>query len=460
MGLFLPQRWRRQPQYPVGINLGNPLTSGLIVLVNSSQLHEANSNTVGIPKTVTKNAAPYGVGTLVAQSTAAGINFAAAKVIGAGDTTTFVLASNFTAVGSYVYMAGSYSGSVGIGLIHRHISITSQRWGVLDGATFYSSGEGTPIDSALHLFVHTRNGTNKVLYRDGILKSTTAGANLDVSTATGWVQNNLATGDTSGCNANIFMSGRYNRALSLEEIRELNANPWQLFAPIRRPIFVGGGTGPQPVTGLAKSAGGGYAAAFGISDSPGFAKAAGGGAAKASGFGASPGSAEAAGGGYAKALGEQSHDKFGAAKVAGGGRARAFGEGAVLNDAHATGGGAAKTPLGLPGYTSGTVRATGGGAAKAFGVQNVGILGRAHAAGGGISISPALANRIGQAAAGGGGAARAFSSASTHSGTAYAAGGGAARAFGAAPPPPSNVDHWIHGWPVNADGAVVLRVMP
>jgi hypothetical protein len=146
--------------------------------------------------------------------------------------------------------------------------------------------------------------------------------------------------------------------------------------------------------------------------------------------------------------------------VAGGGAARAFGSAAVLWDANAAGGGAAKTLLGVPGYTAGSIRVAGGGAAKAFGVQNVGIVGFAHVAGGGAAAAPTIANHIGIANAAGGGAVTAVSSGHTGFGTAAAAGGGATRAVGSSPLPPSVVDHWIMGWPVNAEGAVIVHIVP
>ena len=277
----------------------------------------------------------------------------------------------------------------------------------------------------------------------------------------------------------LFYVAGFNTQLSDGAMRALFENPWQILVPLRRPVlFIGG---PVGVVGSAKSAGGGATKATGATTRAGAAKSAGGGATKATGVTARAGSAKSAGGGAAKSQGTSATPTVGSAKAAGGGAsgsvgatartgtatssgggsARAQGAAAVLHTAAAAGGGAAiPAGRGSPGHTSVGSASAGGGAARAIGVQNVGILGTARAAGGGCAISPTLANRIGWAVAGGGGAARATAQSATHSGTARAAGGGAARAFGATTPPPSNVDHYIHGWPVSQSGAVIVRIMP
>ena len=267
-------------------------------------------------------------------------------------------------------------------------------------------------------------------------------------------------------------------ALTDSHAKQLYDEPWSL-GVFRRPVFFIGG--PAGVVGSAKSAGGGATKATGATTRAGAAKSAGGGATKATGVTTRVGSAKSAGGGAAKSQGTSVTPTVGSAKAAGGGAsgsvgatartgtatssgggsARAQGAAAVLHTAAAAGGGAAiPAGRGSPGHTSVGSASAGGGAARAIGVQNVGILGTARAAGGGCAISPTLANRIGWAVAGGGGAARATAQSATHSGTARAAGGGAARAFGATTPPPSNVDHYIHGWPVSQSGAVIVRIMP
>ena len=229
-------------------------------------------------------------------------------------------------------------------------------------------------------------------------------------------------------------------------------------------ISAGGGAtksvGTSQRATTAKSAGGGVARSVGASSKSGTAKSIGGGVARGIGSSIIPvsGSAKSAGGGASASAGTSS--RLGSAKSAGGGSARAQGIGANLGIARVAGGGTAKpVSQGSPGHTGSAV-SFGGGAARAIGVQNVGILGTARTAGGGAAVSPTLANRIGWAIVGGGGAARATAQGATHSGFAAAAGGGAAKAFGAVTPPPSSVDHYIHGWPVSKSGAVIVRIMP
>ena len=381
---------------------------------------------------------------------------------------------------------------------------------VANAGTFYNNGFNPPlINNAVNAVVATqvnvgglqttgnfRTAINGVLYTSTVptysTDSSTAGGACNIGVNWYSVDRTFAGG--------IFLVACWRRTFTDTELVALSNNPWQIFEEDRRSIFLGGGVTPPAFTGTAisagggaaksvgtsqrtttaisagggaaksvgtsqrtttaKSAGGGVARSAGTSSKSGTAKSIGGGAARGIGSGAAPvsGSAKSIGGGATAGAGTGA--RVGSAKSAGGGSARAQGIGANLGVARVAGGGTAKpVSQGSPGHTGSAV-SFGGGAARAIGVQNVGILGTARTAGGGAAVSPTLANRIGWAIAGGGGAARATAQGATHSGFAAAAGGGAAKAFGAVTPPPSSVDHYIHGWPVSKSGAVIVRIMP
>jgi len=147
----------------------------------------------------------------------------------------------------------------------------------------------------------------------------------------------------------------------------------------------------------------------------------------------------------------------GTAAAVGGATTKAAGVGNTVGSGKAVGG--ATTKAAGVGVTVGTAAARGGGAAKATGSGSSIGTGTAAAVAGGSAKAAGASAKLGAGKAVAGGAAKA-AGAATHSGTAAAVGGAAAKAVGAAPLPPSEVDHYIQGWPVNAAGAVIVHVVP
>ena len=147
----------------------------------------------------------------------------------------------------------------------------------------------------------------------------------------------------------------------------------------------------------------------------------------------------------------------GTAAAVGGATTKAAGVGNTVGSGKAVGG--ATTKATGSGVTVGTAAARGGGAAKATGSGSSIGTGTAAAVAGGSAKAAGASAKLGAGKAVAGGAAKA-AGAATHSGTAAAVGGAAAKAVGAPPLPPSTVDHYIQGWPVNAAGAVIVHVVP
>jgi hypothetical protein len=161
-------------------------------------------------------------------------------------------------------------------------------------------------------------------------------------------------------------------------------------------------------------------------------------------------------------------DALGVAKTFGGGAVAAQGEpvvpGTVTGSTEVWGGGAVTLPDGTPARF---------GSAKAFGggwVSNDGHktgAGDAYVAGGGAVEAEGEAAVPGETNGstevyGGGWLGFGPPGAGTKAvvGSAYVAGGGYVKAYGGPPPPPSNVDHYVQGWPVAANGAVIVRFAP
>ena len=94
------------------------------------------------------------------------------------------------------------------------------------------------------VFIGVYDGVNVSLYKNGKLVGSTAatGSLTYVNAADrGPVLGNYYnyTGTARSFVGDIYVASLWKRALSDAEIKSLSDNPWQIFAPIRTPIFVG-----------------------------------------------------------------------------------------------------------------------------------------------------------------------------------------------------------------------------
>ena len=458
MALFLPRRWRSQPQYPVGVNA--KVSSQIVSAVNLL------------------SRSPWDVvhGTILTPSsgviTAVGRQGIGVSVVGAADNIAFPADAR--------YSCGT--GSFSVLLVFRSASSSvTIPWSIGYGAAWDASPYYGPWDLTARGVDSIRSGITAELNTDyvilwaynpnvgptftinnlttGNLTQQTVASTLTPSavTSTSYIGN--YSGLNTGNNDLISLDVRWNRAIIGSEAIELVREPWaNVFAPLHaRRFFVGGG-GPVIVTGSATARGGGAARAFGGAVRGGTARVGGGGLAKATGNTIGNGSATARGGGAAKAVGTSSIVTVGSAKAAGGGAAKATGSTIGNGSATARGGGAVKAVGNSSTVIIGSAKAVGGGYARVSGSGVV--VGSARADGGGAARSSGAAVRVGVARCGGGGAATAASAPISRTGSAAAAGGGRARAQGSKPAPPGIVASYVHGWPVNGAGSVIVRVMP
>jgi len=386
MALFLPQRWRRQPQYPVRIDRNNPLTIGLGVLLTTAYGARLNNVSPTADTSVTgfgrsEKGLKYTGTTSSTFAWQVGVNPDAITIAALFDLSAL---ANFNQLCAY-----EQSATANIAYDLRLGSTAT------DTKTYF----GRTSASGQRFFRGTANAFANESFSNTLVISSPNG--LIESAPTYYANKTLITlGDDLGAAGqqnsrsvdSLYIGTRqdgashfwgtiyqfvvWSRQLSAAESLEWAANPWQLFAPLPTRRYFIGAAGPVIVVGTAKASAGGNA--------------------KAVGTGAGLGTAKASAGGNAKAVGTAA--TIGIAKASGGGEASAVG----------TAGAVSKT---------GTGSATGGGAARAVG-------------------------------------AKAFS------GIAAAQGGGNAKAVGGVPPPPGLVDHYIHGWPVNKDGALLVRIMP
>lgn len=240
--LILPSRRVVQPQGPVEVNSENGLARGLIF----SDVRPRLANASSITGTVTEASGAGGSGINVAS----GSNFFSyGTVAQIGPPLTMVLQYVITATPS------------GAGRTFGNLSASNYGYGFGPNTTnnrviFSRSGVNTILTGAsivvgrLRTAVAVADATNCWLYEDGVLLAgpTAHGGITAASGALRVGSDNAGTSNTAP--QQMFMGAVFNRALQDAEARELSKNPWQLFRPIQRRIWVpvaGGGGISQTV---------------------------------------------------------------------------------------------------------------------------------------------------------------------------------------------------------------------
>ena len=232
--------WTRQPQVAVGVDWGNPLTRGLVVCV-SPTLRVNSARGIILPGTVS---AISGVGANLGAyyadkvASASSISFNPAtngySVFLWFKTPTFIPS---LAHGGYGIYTSGYAG--GLYLEHGNSAYAGAFWsgsgfdviGKPTGATFvdlteYKVGLSHFVGTATRLFANGAgsNGTSRALPNAAITE-------ISLGSTRG------TTTETAYPGTKFILFCMWSRALSDVEHRELANNPWQLFAPLSRPVF-------------------------------------------------------------------------------------------------------------------------------------------------------------------------------------------------------------------------------
>jgi hypothetical protein len=237
-GIYLPQRWRRQPPYPVGLDVANHLGQGLL------KAHWVNAG----PEWTAFNGP-----TQVVNGPYSTFNYAAAS--SQYFTTSIVPTTNAVTFLALVRLADLAAAnrsfiSAGAGTNDRFLLYSAPDVGVASFRFFVGSGgttvqiPGTGVGAAnteWNLLIGRQNSaSSRDIWRNGIVLAT------NTTTVNVAAVNTVAVGGywTSGAiQANFYMNGQialaamWGRALSDDEIREVSINPWQLFRPATTPVI-------------------------------------------------------------------------------------------------------------------------------------------------------------------------------------------------------------------------------
>lgn len=240
-----PHVWTRQPQYLAPVARSD-LARGLVLLWNGATPQFAQVG--GIPTTF-NNAAPSRPGFQARTPPFNGSNVdvrwnRAVTGTNPSEVTMFARVYLGASATEYTIMGMSRSSSANpMFRIQRNGTGFWQAQFRGDGGAFtnVAPGGGAPSTFRVYDVVGVfRSGTGqKELWVDGLQVATST---TDIGTITldqteigSFVRNSAA----QFWNGGIFVAGIYNRALSAGEIAALSENPWQLFMPPRRRLYIG-----------------------------------------------------------------------------------------------------------------------------------------------------------------------------------------------------------------------------
>lgn len=236
--------WTSQPQVPVGIDWGNPLTRGLKALLVPTALGNKLLNIVPggtevtTSGTISRSIGPSGVGQKYGDASGAAAQ-------------TYTFPSGYLQTAGSVFWKGQRHASGPAIFRDNQINTTgtlvwdngASAWNARVNGTTLSGVGSFPVDKDVN-FLLTGNASGSQFYVNGAsLGSVGAAWNWNGSTH---FKLHVNTGNAQGVLATDYLVAIYDRNLSAAEAKNLSNNPWQLFAPIQRTIWVpnAGGGGP------------------------------------------------------------------------------------------------------------------------------------------------------------------------------------------------------------------------
>lgn len=233
-----PVCYRRQPQKECGINWANPITRGLrVAYIAGSHVNSVNNVPVtkyGSPLTLTKIPTLKGWGE----------NFLNTSLhnVGTGplpNGSAFTWGAIFQSTDATIAMASRVAASQGIelslskgGTTGAHFVRIQTSSGLVDGAG------GSFNDGKYHQITGVYNGSTLKGYGDYGIEFSSASASGTITHSQDLTLYKRGTVQGTGVSVLTYA---FSRALSANEVRSLHANPWQIFAPTSRRIFISGG---------------------------------------------------------------------------------------------------------------------------------------------------------------------------------------------------------------------------
>jgi hypothetical protein len=260
--IILPTVWNRQPPGPLDIDRGNPLTEGITFVVQG-QASGYDAITKTFPTTSGSTVTQGGVGPSGRAeifSSSGFREFAHADSLIFANGYSVLSVARSTSLASQSGLAAKWDTPSGINVpmtflvrssgelgLWRNVGGTSN--GTYGTTTTDGGTTGTSVISTNRDFVASVDAGANVhdaanLYVDGYRRFSgwtfgPSGSNVALSEPTGSRFGvGTSNGATSTWQGNIYLTVCWNRRLSAKEHALLHANPWQIFQPTARRIFI------------------------------------------------------------------------------------------------------------------------------------------------------------------------------------------------------------------------------
>jgi hypothetical protein len=238
MGLFLAQRWRRQPQYPVGVDRGNPLSRGLVQLVSGvdtiGPIPSVGPYVATTPSgTASKVVGPKGY---ELRQTGNGYWLSSTQLPA---TRSVLLYLDIPVVASTLQLAltpgsGSCAGWIGISAANAF---------TIGGAADSATGSASVGHHAIVCTRYDHGTSDHYLYVNGVLANSALSSSTLGDGSGGTALGNFGSSGGFAFGGGILQFAAWDRVLSAAEIYAVSDNPWQLYAPLRARRYFGIATG-------------------------------------------------------------------------------------------------------------------------------------------------------------------------------------------------------------------------
>jgi len=259
--IILPTIWTSQPQTIVGIDWGNPITKGLVFALNPVAPVTSHANYLATAGgAYLTNIGKFGRGVVY---NSAGLSFSEKAAFGLNNAEQVTLFSLIlTGSNNRVIAFSRYSGQ------SRGVLFHTGQFGDLqlligpnsDFAPRTASWSGVPSSGYYSIAAAWDGGDTYRGYLNGASLGSptlTGTATTIAGTTTVDVEVQSQTTISGGSGTAVYLTLAWNRALTSGEIASLNRNPWQIFSPIKRRIWVpsfGAGGGFSAAGNLVSSA--------------------------------------------------------------------------------------------------------------------------------------------------------------------------------------------------------------
>lgn len=234
--------WTSQPQQAVGIYWGNPITRGLAAAFNYSGFD--NVGGLALSRSGTLSVLPTSAGLSSGSSGTAYFSLATRNIVAPTNTAFSVVGTfrvnNAAQTNKYIAFLRDGGGAgnqaaVIFGYVANKIEFFAPQF---TGADPRTGSQITVPDTNPHTFAYCYDGSNWSGYIDGVqVFSVSRTFSCNVA-STNLVSTILSANGSNTLDGAIVQWTTFSRGLSSSEARSLTANPWQIFKPIPRRIFV------------------------------------------------------------------------------------------------------------------------------------------------------------------------------------------------------------------------------